>query len=91
MRISSPPTVGQCYYGVDTPKRRELIAANQNVEAIQRYITADSLSYLSQAGLYIALKESPAGFCDACFSDRYPVPVGARPKGSQLGLFELDD
>ncbi len=90
MRISSPPTVGPCYYGVDTPKRRELIAANQNVEAIQRYITADSLSYLSQAGLYIALKASQAGFCDACFTDRYPVPVGERPKGSQLGLFELD-
>ncbi len=90
MRISSPPTVGPCYYGVDTPKRRELIAANQDVEAIRRYITADSLSYLSQAGLYVALEASQAGFCDACFTDRYPVPLGERPKGSQLALFELD-
>ena len=90
MRISSPPTVGPCYYGVDTPKRRELIAANQDVEDIRRYITADSLSYLSQAGLYIALKESQAGFCDACFTNRYPVPIGERPKGSQLALFEAD-
>ncbi len=90
MRISSPPTVGPCYYGVDTPKRGELIAANQDVEDIRRYITADSLSYLSEAGLYIALKESQTGFCDACFTDRYPIPIGERPKGSQLVLFELD-
>lgn len=90
MRISSPPTTGPCYYGVDTPKRRELIAANYDVEDIRRYITADSLSYLSEAGLYIAIKESQTGFCDACFTDRYPVPIGERPKGSQLALFELD-
>ena len=90
MRISSPPTIGPCYYGVDTPKRGELIAANQSVEEIRQHITADSLSYLSQAGLYAAIKESQSGFCDACFTNHYPVPIGERPKGSQLPLFELD-
>ena len=90
MRISSPPTIGPCYYGVDTPKRGELIAANQSVEEIRQHITADSLSYLSQAGLYVAIKESQSGFCDACFTNHYPVPIGERPKGSQLPLFELD-
>lgn len=90
MRISSPPTIGPCYYGVDTPKRGELIAANQSVEEIRQHITADSLSYLSQAGLYVAIKEAQAGFCDACFTNHYPVPIGERPKGSQLPLFEID-
>jgi amidophosphoribosyltransferase len=90
MRISSPPTIGPCHYGVDTPKRAELIAANQSVEEIRQYITADSLSYLSQAGLYLAIKEAQTGFCDACFTNHYPVPIGERPKGSQLSLFELD-
>ena len=90
MRISSPPTTGPCFYGVDTPERSELIAANQSIEEIRQYITADSLSYLSEAGLYLAIKESQAGFCDACFTNRYPVPIGERPKGSQLPLFDME-
>lgn len=90
MRISSPPTIGPCFYGVDTPERSELIAANQSIEEIRQYITADSLSYLSEAGLYLAIKESQAGFCDACFTNRYPVPIGERPKGSQLPLFDME-
>ena len=87
LRISSPPTIGPCFYGVDTPTRRELIAASHTTEEIRHYITANSLAYLSEEGMYAALKERLGGFCDACFTGRYPVPVGERPKGSQLPLF----
>lgn len=87
LRISAPPTIGPCFYGVDTPTRRELIASSHTVEEIREFVTADSLAYLSEAGMYAALKERLGGFCDACFTGRYPVPVGERPKGSQLPLF----
>jgi amidophosphoribosyltransferase len=87
LRISSPPTIGPCFYGVDTPTRRELIASSHTIEEIRQYIAADSLAYLSETGMYEALKERLGGFCDACFTGRYPVPVGERPKGRQLPLF----
>ncbi len=87
LRISSPPTIGPCFYGVDTPTRRELIASAHSIEEIRDYVMADSLAYLSNAGMYAALKARPDGFCDACFTGRYPVPAGERPKGSQLPLF----
>lgn len=87
LRISSPPTTGPCFYGVDTPTRRELIASANSVEEIRGFITADSLSYLSEAGMYAALKDEGSRFCDACFTNRYPVPLGERPRGSQLPLF----
>jgi amidophosphoribosyltransferase len=91
LRISAPPTIGPCFYGVDTPTRRELIASSHSIEEIRHYLTADSLAYLSEAGMYSALKEKLGGFCDACFTARYPVPLGERPKGSQLLLFgEID-
>ncbi len=87
VRISSPPTTGPCFYGVDTPTRRELVASSHSVEEICQYVTADSLAYLSEQGMYAALQEPAGGFCDACFTGRYPVPLGERPKGSQLSLF----
>lgn len=87
LRISSPPTTGPCFYGVDTPTRRELIASANSVEEIRGFVTADSLSYLSEAGMYAALKDEGSRFCDACFTNRYPVPLGERPRGSQLPLF----
>ena len=87
LRISSPPTTGPCFYGVDTPTRRELIAATHSVEEICRYVTADSLAYLSQAGMYAGLNGQGNGYCDACFTGRYPLALGSRPKGSQLPLF----
>jgi amidophosphoribosyltransferase len=87
LRISSPPTTGPCFYGVDTPTRRELIASANSVEEIRNFVTADSLSYLSEAGMYAALKDEGSRFCDACFTNRYPVPLGERPRGSQLPLF----
>jgi amidophosphoribosyltransferase len=88
MRISSPPTTGPCYYGIDTPLKSELIASSHSVEEIRRFIEADSLAYLSQAGLLKAADdEDDRRHCTACFSGRYPVAVTV-PDASQLRLFE---
>jgi amidophosphoribosyltransferase len=87
MRISSPPTTGPCHYGIDTPRRSELIASHQSVEEIRRYIAADSLAYMSHEGLLKAVSD-PDGkrHCTACFSGRYPVAVNHTE--DQLGLFD---
>ncbi len=77
LRISSPPTRWPCFYGIDTPNRRELIAASHSEEEISKYVTADSLQYLSIAGLRDAVgypRDTGAGHCEACFSGDYPVP-----------------
>jgi len=88
VRISSPPTTGPCYYGIDTPLRSELIAAAHSVDEIRRFIGADSLAYLSQEGLLNAVGDpAEERFCTACFSGRYPVDV-AQPDAAQLRLFE---
>ncbi|MBI5491802.1 MAG: amidophosphoribosyltransferase [Deltaproteobacteria bacterium] len=87
MRISSPPTICPCYYGIDTPRREELIAAIQTVEEINGFITSDSLGYLSVEGLYEAAKQAGLSFCDACFTGRYPVDVLREP-APQLALFK---
>ncbi|HET9451948.1 MAG TPA: amidophosphoribosyltransferase, partial [Aggregicoccus sp.] len=69
LRISSPPTQWPCYYGIDTPSRQELIASTHTVEEIARYVTADSLSYLSEEGLGLAVGDKArTSFCTACFS-----------------------
>jgi len=78
LRISSPPTAWPCYYGIDTPTRQELIASSHGVDEIATYVTADSLGYLSRDGLYAALGEDRAGFCDACFSGEYLVEFPKR-------------
>jgi amidophosphoribosyltransferase len=88
VRISSPPTVGPCYYGIDTPTRNELIASASSVEEIRRFVGADSLAYLSQAGLYTFLNGDRTGFCDACFSGDYPVHFDDEGHTRQLHLFE---
>jgi amidophosphoribosyltransferase len=72
LRISSPPTQWPCYYGIDTPSRQELIASSHSVDEIARYVTADSLGYLSLEGLGEAVGDKPQDtFCTACFSGRY--------------------
>jgi amidophosphoribosyltransferase len=91
MRISSPPTRNPCYYGIDTPTRAELIASSQGLEEIRRYLGADSLAYLSADGLYAFTKGRSDGFCDACFSGAYPVPLGEEPRARQLHLFEASE
>ncbi|HXI13834.1 MAG TPA: amidophosphoribosyltransferase [Thermoanaerobaculia bacterium] len=77
MRISSPPTTGPCYYGIDTPKRKELIASSGSVEDIRSYIEADSLGYLSESGMLEGVREDGQSaeqlYCTACFTGRYPV------------------
>lgn len=88
MRISSPPTAYPCYYGIDTPTKKELIASSHTVEEIGSYITADSLRYLSREGLYKAVSGAGAHFCDACFTGDYPVEFPLEGKEPQLTLFQ---
>src|SRR6202044_1810027 len=74
LRISCPPTISPCFYGVDTPSKRDLIAANQSVEEIRRYIEADSLAYLSLDGLLQSVRdEEKTGYCTACYTGNYPT------------------
>jgi len=88
MRISSPPTTGPCYYGIDTPTRSELIASASSVEEIRKFIDADSLGYLSHEGMYGFLDGRMQGFCDACFSGNYPVHFDDEGHTRQLHLFD---
>lgn len=73
MRISCPPTISPCFYGIDTPTKRELIAAQQPVEEIRAFIGADSLGYLSLDGLRRAVGDTEGKFCTACYTGRYPT------------------
>jgi amidophosphoribosyltransferase len=74
MRISCPPTISPCFYGVDTPSKRELIAANKTVEEIREFIGADSLSYLSLEGLKRACGDGEkTNYCTACYTGVYPT------------------
>ncbi|NTU59583.1 MAG: amidophosphoribosyltransferase [Deltaproteobacteria bacterium] len=86
MRISSPPTCHPCYFGVDTPTEKELIAACQTTDEIKSFLTADSLGYLSQEGLRRGAGGGGYAYCDACFSGDYPVRAD-RTESVQLGLF----
>src|SRR5213079_1919754 len=72
MRVSSPPTQGPCYYGIDTPQRRDLIASANSIDEIRGYIEADSLRYLSEEGLLRAAGEG-SSYCTACFTLDYPI------------------
>jgi amidophosphoribosyltransferase len=74
LRISCPPTISPCFYGVDTPSKKDLIAANQSVEEIRRFIEADSLAYLSLDGLLQSVRdEKNTGYCTACYTGNYPT------------------
>jgi amidophosphoribosyltransferase len=77
MRISCPPTISPCFYGVDTPRRSELIAATHTLEEIRRYIGADSLGYLSVDGLLNAVGSNRESYCTSCYTGRYPVAFPA--------------
>jgi len=88
VRISCPPTISPCFYGVDTPTKRELIASHHSVEEICRFIEADSLAYLSLEGLRRAVEDPEASrYCYACYTGEYPTQIvnieeliAARPK-----------
>ncbi|MDR3739562.1 MAG: amidophosphoribosyltransferase [Terracidiphilus sp.] len=74
LRISCPPTISPCFYGVDTPSKRDLIAANNTVEEVRRFIEADSLAYLSLDGLLKCCQTEPrTGYCTACYTGKYPT------------------
>ncbi|TAN37887.1 MAG: amidophosphoribosyltransferase [Nitrospirae bacterium] len=72
LRISSPPTIMPCFYGIDTPTRQELIASTHDVEETRKYVTADSLSYMNIDGLLKVVPGS-SDYCTACFSNIYPI------------------
>lgn len=73
MRISCPPTISPCFYGVDTPRRSELIAATHTLDEIQKYIGADSVGYLSLEGLLSAVGTKRTSYCTSCYTGQYPV------------------
>jgi amidophosphoribosyltransferase len=83
MRISCPPTISPCFYGVDTPSRGELIAANKSLEEIRQFIEADSLAYLSLDGLLQAVRPDGGAYCTSCYTGVYPV---AHPRDEQAYL-----
>jgi amidophosphoribosyltransferase len=73
MRISCPPTISPCFYGVDTPRRSELIAATHTLEEIRKYLNADSLAYLSLEGLVGSVPGGRTSYCTSCYTGQYPV------------------
>jgi amidophosphoribosyltransferase len=73
MRVSSPPTTDPCFYGVDTPDKDKLIAANMTLEEIRVYIEADSLAYLDEASLLRSVNATEDNYCTACFTGKYIV------------------
>ena len=75
MRISCPPTVSPCYYGIDTPTKKELIASTHNVEEIRQFIEADTLGYLSLEGMRQAVDDTEGHYCLACYTSNYPTAV----------------
>ncbi|MGI8620111.1 MAG: amidophosphoribosyltransferase [Gemmatimonadaceae bacterium] len=85
LRVSSPPITGPCYYGIDTPTREELIAANFTVDEIGAKLGVDTLGYLSLDGMLGAVPKGPTGFCHACFSGDYPTPPPSDPVKLRLG------
>ncbi|MEN2786698.1 amidophosphoribosyltransferase [Sphingomonas qilianensis] len=94
MRIASPPTRHSCFYGVDTPERGKLLAANMNIEEMNTYIQADSLAFVSIDGLYKALGEPcradiRPSHCDACFTGDYPTKLTDQDDVVQIDQFAL--
>jgi amidophosphoribosyltransferase len=73
VRISCPPTISPCFYGVDTPQRSELIAATHTLEEIRKYLDADSVAYLSLEGLLSAVTPDSGRYCTSCYTGKYPV------------------
>jgi amidophosphoribosyltransferase len=88
VRISSPPTAWPCRYGIDTPNRADLIAANQPLDEIRSFIEADSLAYLSLDGMLRAVSGPPDSYCTACWTGQYRVPMAGEDERQQL-LFPI--
>jgi amidophosphoribosyltransferase len=91
VRISGPPTISPCFYGIDTPRRSELIAATHTIEEITKYLDADSVAYLSLEGLLSAVGADRGSYCSSCYTGRYPVEF-PRDEASYLQLaLKLDN
>jgi amidophosphoribosyltransferase len=88
LRISSPPILHSCYYGIDTPNTEELVGHKYSLEETCKYLAADSLAYLSLEKMQQVLENGKKKFCSACFDGNYPVPIiDKKLAASQLGLF----
>jgi len=87
IRVSSPPIRFPCYYGMDFPTEKELIANSKSIEEIREYLGVDSLSYLSLEGLLNSVPQENAGYCTACFSGDYPVPIEEQLAKKQYEIF----
>ena len=85
LRVSSSPVTGPCYYGIDTPNREELIAANLTIPQIAEHLGVDSLGYLSLDGMLESVPDGPHGFCHACFSGDYPTAPPTDPDKLRAG------
>ncbi|MBI4388165.1 MAG: amidophosphoribosyltransferase, partial [Candidatus Omnitrophica bacterium] len=85
LRISCPPHVSPCFYGIDFPSKKELIAANQTLEEIKKFLDVDSLGYLSENGLLSAVSFPKENYCTACFTGRYPTKIQ-----DELDKFKLE-
>jgi len=92
MRISCPPTISPCFYGVDTPQRSELIAATHTQQEIRKYLDAESLSYLSLDGLLQSVGSGRSSYCTSCYTGVYPVAFPRNEQAYlQLTLKRVDD
>ena len=88
VRISSPPSLHPCFYGIDTPTKQELIAFSKTVEETREYIMADSLHYIGLDKMMSVFKNNPENYCKACFDGNYPIPKeDAEIESNQLDLF----
>jgi amidophosphoribosyltransferase len=85
MRVSSPPITGPCWYGIDTPDKAQLIAANLSLAQIAAQIGVDSLGYISLDGMLAAVPGGPGGFCHACFSGQYPTRAPSVMAKNRMG------
>src|SRR2546427_9592039 len=90
VRISCPPTISPCFYGVDTPQRSELIAATHTVDEIRTYLDADSIAYLSLEGMMSAVGDGRQGYCSSCYTGQYPVAFPRDEKSYLQLALKLD-
>ncbi|PKL39843.1 MAG: amidophosphoribosyltransferase [Spirochaetae bacterium HGW-Spirochaetae-1] len=88
VRISSPPTRFPCFYGIDIPTRKELIAASHTIEEIRKYLRVDSIEYMTVETMLQAIDRPKMGFCTACFDSNYPSPLDDCAEENQKYLFE---
>lgn len=86
-RVSSPLVTNPCYFGIDTPTRKELIASSYSLKEIKKYLTADSLAYLSIECMLNIFEEQKGNFCIGCFNGNYPMPF-SKADSNQLALFD---